>query len=312
MVRPKAPINFLRELQFPSDQDHEHPPRFQFIEATLTDEESLQKAVSGIDAIIHLAGNVSDWGPVETFHRLNVLRTEALLHAAAKAGVRQFIFMSSLTVHGMRDFVEADENTPRLCRRFPYGETKILAEDLVTSWAKSMPGRQGVIIRPAYIIYGRYDKNSFIHALHAILRRQFAFINGGRQLISHVYVENLCEGIRRLLDCPTCSGAYNVIDGNMTWRDWTSLWTSAAAVKPISLSIPYAVVFPIVGILEGIYRLFCIKTSPPLNFYRINIPRRNKSFSRAKLERDVGFTPPIPLESGIKATLEFYRHHSIT
>jgi nucleoside-diphosphate-sugar epimerase len=61
-------------------------------------------ALSGIDCIVHLAARVHVMNPTANdrtaFERTNVLGTEHLARAAAAAGVRRFIYLSSIKVNG--------------------------------------------------------------------------------------------------------------------------------------------------------------------------------------------------------------------
>ena len=121
MVRPKAPINFLRDFQF---KDNRQDRLFEFVEANLLDEESIYNAAKDKDIIIHLAGMVSDWGIRERFWKLNVEGTQSVLRAASKAKVSRVLFLSSLTVHGLNGHKYDDEETPREVRNSAYAETK--------------------------------------------------------------------------------------------------------------------------------------------------------------------------------------------
>jgi UDP-glucose 4-epimerase len=64
-----------------------------------------QQALVGVDTVIHLAARVhimhkTAIDPVESFHKVNVLGTERLARMAAQAGVKRFIFISSVKVNG--------------------------------------------------------------------------------------------------------------------------------------------------------------------------------------------------------------------
>ncbi len=307
MVRPKGPVNFLHEFQ-------KHPTTgenlFELIEANLEDEDSLIQAVQGMDIIVHLAGFVSDWGEKKRYYELNVEGTKRILRAATKAHVSKIIYLSSLTVHAMTGHTYADENTPRDMQRFVYGETKIIGEDLVTEWEKSAPKdeqREIALIRPGWVIYGAYDKNSFITALDAIVTRKFGFIDGGKHLMSYVYVENLCYGIDQLIHASQIHGAYNIVDGNMTWKEWVQLWADAAGTQPPRLNVPYWLMVPVAALLVWVYKLFRIKTSPILNFYRIRIMHQDLAFVNTRIATELGYQSVVPLEEGIRATLKFYK-----
>jgi nucleoside-diphosphate-sugar epimerase len=304
MVRPHAPINFLHQLEYSDGEKTEK--RFKIVEANIRDSESIDKVVQGMNVIVHLAGKVADWGNREEIFKSNVDGTRLFLKAASKYGINRFIFLSSLTVHSLSGHHYDDETTPRDVSNFFYGESKRKAEDLVYEWAEGFSDRQAASIRPGFIIFGPYDKNSYIKALEGILTRKFGFINGGKRLISYVYVKNLCYGIYQLILAERINGAYNILDGNMTWKDWVNRWTKFASIKPLKLNMPYFLLAMVTGILVGIYKLFKIQKSPILNFYRIAVPRKDLAFLNTKMKTEIGYKPPFSLEEGQKATLEYY------
>jgi uncharacterized protein YbjT (DUF2867 family) len=60
------------------------------------DADSIRGAAEGCAAVIHITGIVEESPPDVTFDRINVLGTEHVVHEAARAGVRRFVFVSSL------------------------------------------------------------------------------------------------------------------------------------------------------------------------------------------------------------------------
>ncbi len=303
MVRPNAPVNFLRDFQY---KENNKDKWFELVEANLLDEESIVKAVSDKEVVIHLAGFVSDWGKKEKYWKLNVEGTQKVLKAASKAKVKRMLFLSSLTVHGLNGHKYDNEDTPRDVKNFAYGETKKICEDLVLDWASKESKAESAIIRPGFIIFGPYDKNSFFRTLDAMKTGIFGLINGGKKLVSYVYVENLCYGIQRLLKSPKVDGAYNILDGNILWKEWISIWANALEIEPPRLRIRYAIIYPIVALMVGIYKLFRIKKSPPLNFYRIRVMRKDLAFVNTRISTEISYKPPISFEEGVKRTVGYY------
>jgi nucleoside-diphosphate-sugar epimerase len=133
MVRSKASVSYLYEFQKdPITGDN----LFELIEADLKDDESIEKAMSGIDTVVHLAGMVTDWGQWSQYFDLNVEGTRRILKGASSAGVSKVIYLSSVTVHAMTGHTYSDETVPADVQNFPYGETKKMGEDLILQWAE--------------------------------------------------------------------------------------------------------------------------------------------------------------------------------
>src|SRR5690606_28721639 len=107
-------------------------PGLEVIRADLTKQESLKGVCEGIDAVVHAAARVADWGPWDAFYKTNVLATQRLLEEATRAGSKRFLLISSVAVHRYRGFRDADPRTlPRDNEENSYAYSKILAENIV-------------------------------------------------------------------------------------------------------------------------------------------------------------------------------------
>ncbi len=307
MVRSKDTTRFLKDFQYKENSTEKW---FEMVEANLNDEESIFEACKNIDVIVHLAGLVSDWGKKDRFWEMNVEGTRKVLSGASKAKVKRVLYLSSLTVHGLNGHTYDTETAPREEKKFVYGITKKIGEDLLFEWTSNNPEVDGAVIRPGYIIYGPYDRNSYVKALDQIVKGRFALINGGRRLVSYVYVENLCYGIEQLIKAEKVNGAYNVLDGNMTWKEWIAIWEKVINRKIWIIRTPYFLLVPITALMVGIYKLFRIKKSPLLNFYRIKVMRKDLAFVNKRIRTELGYTPPTKLEEGIQKTLDYYNNKS--
>jgi UDP-glucose 4-epimerase len=109
----------------------------EWVSGDLADRAALAKLVDGTDAVLHIAGVVNTPDPMG-FHLGNVTGTEALVEAAQAAGVRRFVFVSSLAAR-----------EPGLSK---YGQSKRHAEEVVQA-----SGLDWTIVRPP-AIYGPRDR----------------------------------------------------------------------------------------------------------------------------------------------------------
>ena len=124
-----------------------------------------QKALDGVDVVIHLAARVhimkdTAGDALEEFRRVNVEGALNLARQAERAGVRRFIFISSIKVNGEatplgQPYTEADQPAPV----DPYGISKREAEDALCQLA-SETAMEVVIIRPP-LVYGPGVKANF-------------------------------------------------------------------------------------------------------------------------------------------------------
>lgn len=116
---------------------------YEFVAVDITKYEEVEKASSGVDAIVHLAAkgakNPQSADPLETFS-VNVMGTLNLLEAAIKNNVKKFIYASSVWVYGLPaegflpEYFPIDEDYP-LKAKGAYSLSKVLAENLCKGYA---------------------------------------------------------------------------------------------------------------------------------------------------------------------------------
>jgi UDP-glucose 4-epimerase len=101
------------------------------------------------EAAIHFAGlkavGESQTRPVD-YYDVNVGGTLCLLRAMEAAGCPRIIFSSSATVYGEPVYLPYDEAHP-LNPTSVYGQTKRMAEQVLTDWAAAVPGRSAILLR---------------------------------------------------------------------------------------------------------------------------------------------------------------------
>lgn len=152
--------------------------------------------------------------PLAEFRRVNVDGTLNLAWQAAAAGVRRFIFVSSVKVNGEstqadRPFTADDQPSPA----DPYGLSKFEAEVGLSAVA-SQTGMELVIVRPP-LVYGPGVKANFAAMMRWVARGvplPLASVTQNRR--SLVAVENLADLLVRCLEHPAAAGqTFMVSDG---------------------------------------------------------------------------------------------------
>jgi UDP-glucose 4-epimerase len=181
-------------------------PDAEYLHADLFDEAASQAAMTGADAVFHLAGasDVNDVAadPVRAV-RLNVEGTARVLDAARHAGVGRFVLASTVWVYGAAiGRGELTEDAP-IDLRSPghvYVATKLAAELLVHSY-REMYGQHFTILRYG-IPYGPRMREAlvvarFVRAARA--DRPITIAGTGEQQRNYVYVEDLADAHVRAL-----------------------------------------------------------------------------------------------------------------
>jgi nucleoside-diphosphate-sugar epimerase len=172
----------------------------------------------GTDAVIHLAARVhvmrdtvSD--PLTEFRRVNTEGTLNLARQAATAGVRLFIYLSSIKVNGEttvpnRPFTPNDLAAPQ----DPYGISKHEAEIGLSEIARTT-GMQVIIIRPT-LVYGKGAKGNFKSLMKLVARGLPLPLGSIHNLRSFVGIDNLVDFIVTCLEHPDAANeTFMVSDG---------------------------------------------------------------------------------------------------
>lgn len=133
-------------------------------------EKDWRPVIEGVDTVVHLAARVqmaSDKvrNPLAEYRRVNVASSCTLARQAASAGVRRFVFLSSVKVNGeIGRYTEADPPAPEDA----YGISKHEAEIALRAIAKET-GMDVVIIRPP-LVYGPGVRSNFLALMRAVSR----------------------------------------------------------------------------------------------------------------------------------------------
>jgi UDP-4-keto-D-FucNAc 4-reductase len=120
--------------------------------------------LTGVDVIVHLAGRAhvlkeTMANPLTEFRRVNTEGTRCLMSAAEQAGVRRFVFVSSIGVNGDVSGAQGFTEDSLVNPHKPYAVSKYEAEVLLRSMA-AQSGLELVVVRPP-LVYGAGVKGNF-------------------------------------------------------------------------------------------------------------------------------------------------------
>lgn len=177
----------------------------------------LAPKLAGIDAIVHCAARVhvmSDGSadPLTEFRRVNTDATLQLAEAAAKAGVRRFLFLSSIKASGEETFIEPFTELTPPRPETPYGQTKLEAENGLRGVA-DRTGLEVVIVRPP-LVYAAHAGGNFarlLRWLHRGLPLPLASVNNRRSYIALDNLVDVC--IRGVVHPKAANEMFLVSDG---------------------------------------------------------------------------------------------------
>ncbi|MDP5238376.1 NAD-dependent epimerase/dehydratase family protein [Uliginosibacterium sp. 31-16] len=253
-------------------------------------------AFVGVEAVVHLAARVHQMREnpkeaVRAYQQINVDATRRLVQQAAEAGVKRFIFISSIKVNGERTvggaLTENDEPAP--CDL--YGRSKWLAEKEVREHAEALD-MEWTIIRPP-LVYGAGVGGNFERLMGLVKRGVPLPLGRMRARRSYVNVWNLVDLILLCCEHPAASRqVFLAEDATLTTSDLVKRIGQAMGARARLLPVPRWLMtcgehLPVVG--AAVSRL-----------------TGELEVSAEKARTMLGWRPAIDLDEGLRRTVSRY------
>ncbi|MEL7059110.1 MAG: NAD-dependent epimerase/dehydratase [Acidobacteriota bacterium] len=184
-----------------------HHPRLEVLRGDLRDAEVVARAVTGVDAVVHLAciSNDPSFELDPALGRsINLDAFPPLIDAARAAGVARFVYASSSSVYGVKAQPHVREDaTPKPLT--DYSRFKLACEDVLLAACRD-EAMEPVILRPATVCGVaprlRLDLTVNILSAHALDRGTIR-VFGGRQLRPNLHVQDMAAAYEAVLDAPS-------------------------------------------------------------------------------------------------------------
>jgi nucleoside-diphosphate-sugar epimerase len=270
---------------------------------SISEPESLTRALEGITHVVHCAGCTKAIGTSE-YYRINRDGTRNLVEAVnrRRGEVRQFILISSLAAsHPARADAparEEDESAPVT----EYGRSKLAGERVVREHA-SVPY---TILRPA-AVYGPRDAD-FLLMFKAARARWVPSFGGGRQQLSLVYVEDVARAALACLERLTIENRiYNVAHAEvLTAHALTAEIGRQLGVNTIQIPLPTPLLWPVCLVGEVVARINGRPSIVNLQKYP-ELAAPGWVCDNRRLRDELHCEPATGLQDGIARTLAWYR-----
>lgn len=265
----------------------------------LTAVEQMKALVQGQEVVIHSAWLGREAGPVGGAHLRNVAILADLMHMAADAGVKRFVFLSSISAYGPPRRERVDEtHAVSIDQRDEYGRSKALAE-LKAAEISAQTGMELVIIRPA-MVYGPQSRTWTLRMIE-LIKKGFPLLFGdGSGHAYPLFIDNLVDGLMLAAVRPEAAGrAFNFSDDALDWRTFFGYY--AGMVNRRARSIPLWMASLLAFATEK-FRLGLPLTREWLAFYL----QRN-SFPIEKAQSLLGYQPRLTVDDGMALTEKWLR-----
>ena len=265
----------------------------------LGDRGSMAAGAAGAEVTFHLAAHVRDWGPRETFERINVAGTRNALEASREAGVGRFVhcgteaaILAGAPLHEANETMPLRPDSPAL-----YASTKAKAEALV----READGQdlRTVVIRPRFV-WGAGDTVLLPQLEETVEAGRFAWIGGGGHRTSITHVDNAVEGLVLGAERGRGGEAYFVTDGEpVVFREFVSALLRTQGVEPGERSIPAPMAGALARSGELLWRALPLRGSPPLTRFAMWVASQECTLDDSKARAELGYAPVRSREEGL-------------
>lgn len=269
----------------------------------LLDPASLGSACADVETVFHCAGYAHAFVPSDpdAHWRVNFEGTRNLVEVAGRAGVRRFIFLSSVKAMAESGDVCVDESWPGEPAT-PYGKAKRAAEDAVIE-AGVKYDMHVVNLRLA-MVYGRCGRGNFERMARSIRSGWFPPLpeTGNRRSIVHV--SDVVSAMRLVADAPTANGRTYIVADSRAYSGREIYDAIRAAVSPaptIRWRVPAGLLRSAGRLGDGLGTL--IQRSLPLNSEVVSRLLDSACYSPGWIEHELGWRAKLGLEEGLREML---------
>jgi dTDP-glucose 4,6-dehydratase len=262
-------------------------PNYSFVRGDICDAPAVEKALQGCQAVVHFAAEShvdrSIYEPAPVIET-NVTGTFIMLQVAKAQRVERFLHISTDEVYGdLPPGAFADENSP-VQPSSPYSASKASSDLLVRSYVRTF-GFPALITRSSNN-YGPYqfpEKFLPLMITNALDGKPLPIYGDGKQQRDWLHVEDNCRGVLAVLENGRIGEVYNIggteVEENLT-------------------------------VARHLLRL--TGKSESLLSYVKDRPGHDRRYALRcdKMAKELGWTPSVTLEDGLRQTIAWYRSNT--
>ena len=260
--------------------------KLELVEADLQDSRAvnvvlISRACKGAQAVVHLAALVDATAPRKELYSANVVATKSLVEAARRAGVGKFVLCSSTSVYGTPRSTPASEST-KFSPIYAYGESKILAEEVVRS-----AGMPFVILRPG-VIYGPAMAGQFNAMIRSISKGRAKVIGRGDNLLPFVHERDVARAFLLAVQNKGVVGDFVIVDSKqVTQKQALEMVAKALGVPAPTKHVNVSIAKLLAGIHSLVSKLRGKR--PEFTPELVELTAAHRHFSTAKAAKLLGW-----------------------
>ena len=267
--------------------DIAHHPGYNFVKGDICDAVAAEKAMRGCDAVVHFAAEShvdrSIYEPAPVI-QTNVTGTFTLLEVARRTAISRFVNISTDEVYGdIAPGAHANEDFP-VQPSSPYSASKASSDLLVLSYVRTY--KFPALITRSSNNYGPYqfpEKFLPLMITNALSDKPLPIYGDGKQQRDWLHVEDNCRGILAVLERGKIGEVYNIGGSHVEEN------------------------------LDMVHRLLQLTGKPQsLLSYVADRPGHDRRYAldSTKIETELGWKREIPLEDGVRRTIEWYKENT--
>jgi dihydroflavonol-4-reductase len=274
----------------------------------LCNPEALRSALTGCDALVHVAADYRLWVPnPKEMYAANVDGTRELLKVAREVGIQRIVYTSSVATMGFKtDGTIVDEDTPVALSDMigHYKRSKFLGELEAIQAAKA--GQHVMILNPTTPIgAGDVKPTPTGRIIVDFLNRRFpAYVDTGLNLVD---VDEVARMHVVALDRGTPGERYILGGENLTLKQILDRMSTITGLPSPTRKVPHAVAMTFALFDETITGKIRGK-EPRATVEAVRMGKKMMFASSAKAERDLGFKV-VPIYSALRASIDWFIAH---
>jgi nucleoside-diphosphate-sugar epimerase len=268
----------------------------QFIAGDLGDSELARRLCQGVDAVVHCAGAVGNWGRYQDFYQGNVVVTENVVEACLKEHVRRLVHLSSPSIY-FNGRSQLNINEEQVPRRFHdhYGATKYLAEQKV--FGAQEFGLEVLALRPRFVT-GAGDVSIFPRLLQMQRKRRLAIIGNGLNKVDFTSVQNLNEALLSALfaDEQALGQAYNISNGHpLPLWDVVNYVMRQMQLPQVTRYRSFGLAYSLAAVNEGACMLWPGRPQPTLSRLGMQVMSKDFTLDINRARQLLDYRPTVSL-----------------
>jgi nucleoside-diphosphate-sugar epimerase len=269
---------------------------YEAVEGDLRHPESLQTAVGGVEAVVHVAGATSALNEA-AYQEVNALGTAMLAEASRQAGVQRFVYISSQAAQGPY----GESGPPRPLSA--YGRSKLAGEYALLAMGASM---RVAIVRPP-VVYGQRDRA--LLPFYRMAKLGFVPVYGdGKNRLSWVHALDAADAVAAVTMGDYATGAvYSISDGDVhTWVSLVRAFGEAIGRQPRVVHVP-PTLFTAAGYAGGLLQSLTRRPLPLSPDEVLQMRPEAWLCDNVAITQDLGWKPSIGIDEGFRQAVAWYR-----